>query len=450
MKQGAWKNGPPGKGPAGLAYVLRALRHRNYQLFFGGQSVSLVGTWMTRIATSWLVYRLTGSALLLGVVGFAGQVPSFILAPFAGVLVDRWNRHRLLVVTQVLAMLQSLALAALALSGLIRVWHVLVLSVFQGVVNAFDMPARQAFVVEMVEGREDLPNAIALNSSMVNAARLLGPSIGGVVIAAAGEGWCFMVDGVSYLAVIASLLAMRITRRAAGPARGARLLGQLREGWVYAAGFAPIRSVLLLLALVSLVGMPYTVLMPVFANEILGGGPSTLGLLMAASGVGALVGAVFLAARRSVLGLGKFIPLAAAAFGAGLIAFSFSRSLWLSLPLMVLTGLGFMVQMAASNTVLQTIVEEDKRGRVMSFYTMAFMGTAPFGSLLAGSLAQKIGAPHTLMFGGVGCIVGAVWFAASLPSLRRDVRPIYVRIGILPEIAAGIHQTSELSVPPET
>jgi len=430
--------------------MLRALGHRNYKLFFSGQGVSMIGTWMTRIATSWLVYRLTGSALLLGVVGFAGQVPSFLLAPFAGVLVDRWNRHKLLVATQVLAMLQSLALAVLALTGLIKIWHVIALSIFQGVINAFDMPARQSFVVEMVERREDLPNAIALNSSMVNAARLLGPSIGGVVIAAVGEGWCFMIDGVSYLAVIASLLAMRLTPRASKPGKGVNMLNQLREGWRYATVFAPIRNVLLLLALVSLVGMPYTVLMPVFANEILRGGPNTLGLLMAASGVGALTGAMFLAARRSVLGLGKYIPLMAAAFGSGLMVFSFSRTLWLSLPLMVVTGLGFMAQMAASNTVLQTIVEEDKRGRVMSFYTMAFMGTAPFGSLLAGSLAERIGAPQTLMFGGLGCIAGAVWFASSLPSLREDVRPIYVKIGILPEIATGIHQTSELSVPPES
>ncbi len=438
------------KSRGGLAFMLRALGHRNYKLFFSGQSVSMIGTWMTRIATSWLVYRLTGSALLLGVVGFAGQIPSFVFAPFAGVLVDRWDRHKLLVATQVLAMLQSLALAILALTGLIKIWHVIALSIFQGVINAFDMPARQAFVVEMVERREDLPNAIALNSSMVNAARLLGPSIGGVVIAAVGEGWCFMIDGVSYLAVIASLLAMNITPRANRTKKGVNMLSQLREGWRYATGFAPIRKVLLLLALVSLVGMPYTVLMPVFANEILRGGPSTLGLLMAASGVGALIGAMFLAARRSVLGLGKYIPLTAAAFGSGLIAFSFSRVLWLSLPLMVLTGLGFMVQMAASNTVLQTIVEEDKRGRVMSFYTMSFMGTAPFGSLLAGSLAERIGAPRTLMFGGLGCIAGAIWFATSLPKLRRDVRPIYVKIGILPEIAAGIQQTSELSVPPES
>src|SRR6476660_3353661 len=301
------------------SFIFRALSHRNYQLFFAGQTVSLVGTWMTRIATSWLVYRLTGSALLLGVVGFAGQIPSFLLAPFAGVLVDRWNRHRLLVVTQVLALLQSLALAVLALTGLIKIWHVIVLSIFQGLINAFDMPARLAFVVEMVEKREDLANAIALNSSMVNAARLLGPSIGGIVIAAVGEGWCFMIDAISYVAVIVSLLVMTITPRVLSATNDANLFQQLREGWNYAVLFAPIRNVLLLLALVSLVGMPYTVLMPVFANQILHGGPSTLGLLMAASGVGALIGAMFLAARKNVLGLGKFIPLMAAAFGAGLI-----------------------------------------------------------------------------------------------------------------------------------
>jgi len=440
----------PSNKSRSTAFILRALAHKNYRLFFAGQSISLIGTWMTRIATAWLVYRLTGSALLLGVVGFAGQIPSFLLAPLAGVLVDRWNRQRLLVITQVLAMFQSLALALLTMTGLIKMWHVIVLSVLQGLINSFDMPARQAFVVEMVEKREDLANAIALNSSMVNAARLLGPSIGGVVIAAVGEGWCFMIDAVSYIAVIASLLAMTITARVIQPTKDANVFQQLREGWSYAAHFAPIRNVLLLLALVSLVGMPYTVLMPVFANDVLHGGPNTLGLLMAASGVGALVGALFLAARKTVLGLGKFIPLMAGAFGAGLIAFSFTRVLWLSLALMVVTGLGFMVQMAVSNTVLQTIVDEDKRGRVMSFYTMAFMGTAPFGSLLAGSVADRIGTPHTLLCGGIGCILGALWFATTLSDLRRDVRPIYERIGILPEVATGIQHSTELSIPPES
>jgi len=440
-------NGVKTSGPA---FMLRALAHKNYRLFFSGQSISLIGTWMTRIATSWLVYRLTGSALLLGVVGFAGQIPSFVLAPFAGVLVDRWNRHRLLVITQVLALLQSLALALLTMTGVIKMWHVIALSVFQGLINAFDMPARQAFVVEMVDSREDLANAIALNSSMVNAARLIGPSLGGVVIAAVGEGWCFMIDAISYLAVIASLLVMKLTPRLLLPTNDANIFRQLREGWSYVTRFAPIRDILLLVGLVSLVGMPYTVLMPVFANEVLHGGPNTLGMLMAASGVGALIGAMFLAARKSVLGLGKYIPLTAGAFGAGLILFSFTRVLWLALLFMVITGLGFMVQMAVSNTILQTIVDEDKRGRVMSFYTMAFMGTAPFGSLLAGSVAQRIGAPRTLLFGGIGCLLGAIWFATSLSELRRDVRPIYVRIGILPEVAKGIQQSTELSIPPES
>ncbi|HXO22293.1 MAG TPA: MFS transporter [Thermoanaerobaculia bacterium] len=427
--------------------MVRALRHRNYRLFFCGQSVSLIGSWMTRIATAWLVYRLTRSALLLGLVGFAGQIPSFLLAPFAGVLVDRWDRHRLLVVTQVLAMIQS---AALALAGVINIWHVLALSLFQGVINAFDMPARQAFVVEMVERREDMANAIALNSSMVNAARLLGPSLGGVIIAAMGEGWCFFLDAVSYLAVIASLLLMRVAARprAAAAAR-AKVLAELRAGFAYVAGSPVIRSILVLLALVSLVGMPYTVLMPVFAAGVLRGGPHTLGFLMAATGVGALAGAVFLANRKTVLGLGRVIPAAAALFGAGLVGFSLSRRLWLSLVLLVVTGLGFMVQMAASNTLLQTVVDDDKRGRVMSLYTMAIMGVTPFGSLLAGGLAHRLGAPRTLLWGGAGCIACALWFWSLVPRLREGVRPLYVRMGILPELPDGVASASELMVPPE-
>jgi MFS family permease len=417
---------------SGLGFMVRALDHRNYRLFFSGQSISLIGTWMTRIATSWLVYRLTNSALLLGVVGFVGQLPSFLLAPVAGVLVDRWNRRRLLVATQVMAMAQSLAMGVLTLTGAVRIWHVIALSAFQGVINAFDMPARQAFVVEMVDKPDDLSNAIALNSSMVNAARLLGPSIAGVIIAAVGEGWCFMLDGFSYLAVIASLLVMTLPRAIAERIEEENLFWQFREGWNYIVRFTPIRNILLLLALVSLVGMPYTVLMPVFANEILGGGPYTLGWLMAASGLGALIGALFLAARRTVLGLGKFIPATAAAFGAGLIAFAFSRSLWLSLLLMVVTGLGFMAQMAISNTLVQTIVDEDKRGRVMSFFTVATIGTTPFGSLLAGAMADRIGAPLTLLISGICCVAGALWFARTLPALRHEVRPIYVKMGILP------------------
>jgi len=439
----------PTKELSNTAFIFRSLRHRNYALFFSGQMVSMIGTWMTRIATSWLVYKLTGSALLLGLVGFAGQIPSFLLAPFAGVFVDRISRHRVLVITQILAMFQSAALAVLDLTGTIQIWHVMALAVFQGLINAFDMPARQAFVVEMVTDRNDLPNAIALNSTLINGSRLIGPSIGGVIIAWVGEGWCFAIDAFSYLAVIASLLAMKLAA-APLPQKRPSALHQLREGFAYVAGFQPIRNILLLLAFVSLVGFPYTVLMPVFAKDVLHGGPNLLGLLMGASGVGAVMGAGFLAARRSVIGLGKFIPGMAALFGVGLIAFSFSRIAWVSLLLMVVTGLGFMVQTATSNTLIQTIVDEDKRGRVMSFYTMAFMRTAPFGSLIAGYVADRIGAPNTLLIGGIGCIIGAVLFYRALPRLRDFVRPIYRQKGILPELQTGSSAAAELSVPPNS
>lgn len=438
------------KPPAvtGLRSIGRALRHRNYRLFFSGQSLSLIGTWLTRIATSWLIYRLTGSALLLGVLGFAGQIPTFLLSPLAGVLVDRWERHRVLVITQVMAMLQSGALAALALAGVIQVWHVVALSVVQGVINAFDMPARQALVVEMVEVRADLPNAIALNSSMVNAARLIGPSAAGVLIAGVGEGYCFLIDAVSYLFVIASLLMMRIPHRNVAR-RSSRVLADFEEGFAYVAGFTPIRSVLILLAVVSLLGTPYTVLLPVIAKEVLGGGASTLGILTAASGLGALCGALYLASRRSVLGLGRVIVASTAAFGLGLVAFSRVGTLWLALPLMFVTGGGMMLQMAASNTILQTIVDEDKRGRMMSLFNMAFFGTVPFGSLLAGVLAARIGAENTIALGGALCALASVVFLRGLPDLRRLVRPIYVRMGILPEIAEGIQAAEDLMRPPE-
>jgi MFS family permease len=411
--------------------LVRALRHRNYRLFFAGQSLSLVGTWITRIATSWLVYRLTGSVLLLGVVGFCGQIPTLFLAPVAGVFVDRWNRHRVLIVTQVLSTVQSLALAALALAGIITVPQVLVLQIFQGVINAFDTPARQAFVVTMIEDRADLPNAIALNSTMVNASRIVGPSIGGVVIAAVGEGWCFLLDAVSYLAVIASLLAMRVPAQLPRTAT-TRVAEELRAGLAYVTRFSPIGTVLLLLALVSTMGMPYTVLMPAVAAKVLHGGPHTLGLLMGASGTGAVGGAVYLASRRTVIGLGRVIAIAVAVFGGGLVAFSQSRSLWLSLLLLPLVGAGFMVSLAASNTVVQTLVEEQLRGRVMAFYTMAFLGTAPIGSLLAGLLASRIGESSTIAFGGIACLLGGAWFASRLPHLRALVRPIYIERGILP------------------
>jgi MFS family permease len=429
--------------PSGWRFALRALRSRNYRLFFGGQSVSLVGTWMTRLATSWLVYRLTGSAYLLGLVSFAGQVPTFLLGPFAGVWVDRLDRRRVLIITQVLSMIQSFWLAGLVLWGQITFTEILWLSIFQGVVNAFDMPARQAFLTQMVDNREDLPNAIALNSSMVNGSRLIGPSLAGIVIAGYGEGYCFLIDGISYIAVIFSLLMMRVTIRQVTRKREGDI-AELREGWRYVTRFQPVRSLLLLLALVSLVGMPYTVLMPIFATQILHGGPHTLGFLMGASGIGALSSAVWLATRKSVLGLGKIIPMMSGMFGAGLIAFAVSRSLPLSLILMLFTGFGMMQQMAASNTILQTIVSDDMRGRVMSYYSMAFAGTAPFGSLAAGYIADRIGAPATLMIGGAACMVGALWFVTQLQRIRHQIRPIYIRLGILPEIAAGIQTAAVL------
>ncbi len=411
--------------------LLRALRSRNYRLFFEGQLVSLVGTWMTRVATAWLVYRLTHSAFLLGLTGFAGQAPIFFLTPLAGVWVDRWNRHRTLIVTQILSMLQSFALAALTLSGLITIWELIALVAFQGVINAVDMPARQAFVVEMIERREDLGNAIAMNSSMVNGARLVGPAVAGVVIAAVGEGYCFLIDGFSYLAVIASLVAMRVT---AGPRpERQRMTTELIEGWRYVRDSHPIRAVLLFLALVSLVGMPYTVLMPIFAGTVLHGDAHTLGFLMAASGVGALLGAITLAMRPTVLGLGRVIVISATLFGAGLIGLGVSRTVWWSLVAVAVAGYGMMRHMAASNTILQTIVDEDKRGRVMAYYSMAFQGISPFGSLVAGAVAAKAGAPWTMIGGGALCAIGAVMFQRELPTLRRLVRPIYREMGILVE-----------------
>ncbi len=389
---------------------------------------------MQQIAMSWLVYRLTNSAFLLGIVGFLGQIPTFLLAPFAGVIADKYNRHRVLIVTQTLAMLQALILSALVLANCITVGHIMTLSIFLGLVNSFDIPVRQAFTVEMIEEREDLGNAIALNSSMVNAARLLGPSLAGILIAGLGEGICFLLNAISYTAVIASLLAMKITPRQIGPS-DAHVLHGLREGFVYAFNFAPIRSILILLGLVSLMGVPYQVLMPVFAKDIFHGGPITLGFLTAMSGVGALTGAIYLAGRKSVIGLGKIIPLASGFFGSGVIAFALSRTLWFSMAVMCMTGFAMMVQMAASNTVLQTIVEEDKRGRIMGLFTMAFMGMVPFGSLLAGSLASKIGAPNTLLLGGTCCVIGALMFVRKLPSLREKVRPIYIEKGIIPDVA---------------
>jgi MFS family permease len=426
----------------GTSLMLRALRSRNYKLFVAGQGVSLIGTWIQQIALSWLVYTLTHSAVLLGVVGFSSQIGMFVLSPLGGVVADRLNRHRLLIATQALAMAQALAIGVLVLAHAVAVWQIVALSLFLGVVNAFDMPARQAFVVDMIEERDDLPNAIALNSSMVNGARLVGPAVAGLLIAAAGVGWCFLINAASYVAVIAALLAMRIAARQPH-GRGRRMGHELREGFAYTFGFAPIREILLLIALASVAAMPYSTLMPIFAVQLLHGGASTLGFLSAAGGVGALAGAAILAARRTVRGLGRWIPVACAGFGAALIAFSFSRSLPLSLLLQAGVGLAMITHLAASNTILQTIAGDEWRGRVMSFYGMAFMGMMPFGSLLAGVVAHQIGAPRTVMLGGAICIAGAAAFAWRLPALRKLVRPIYRERGIIPEVATGLEAATE-------
>ena len=387
---------------------------------------------MTRLATSWLVYRMTHSALLLGIVSFAGQIVSFLLGPFAGVWVERLDRQKLLVWTQALAAIQSLALAALTLAHVITLWEIIALSAFQGLINAFDMPGRQSFLVQMVEDRTDLSNAIAINSSMANGARLIGPAIAGVVIGAMGEGWCFLIDGISYFAVIASLLMMNI--RPLNIVRHASsMLEQMREGWDYVRGFRPIRTILLAFALMSLMGWPYAVLLPIFAGQVLHGNAYTLGWLTGASGIGALISGISLAMRKTVLGLTRMIQIAAAMLGGALILFGLSRTVWLSLVLMVFVGFGLMQCAAASNTIIQSLVEEDKRARVMSFYMMAFFGSAPFGSLLAGTLAHNIGAPHTVILTGAFCVAGSLWFTVELPKVRAVMRPIYRQMGLLPD-----------------
>lgn len=428
--------------------MLGALRHRNFRLFFLGQSVSLVGTWMQQVALIWLVYRLSDSAFLLGLVGFCSQIPSFCLAPVAGVYTDRWNLRRTILVTQILAMCQAALLAALTLTGTVAVWHVLACSVCLGFVTAFDIPARQAFLIQMVEGRANLPSAIGLNSAMFNGARLVGPAVAGFLIALMGEGICFLLNASSYVAVLASLLAMRLPPQAAARPRR-RVLQELSEGFRYAFGFPPIREILLLLAVVNMAAMPLMVLMPIFAASVLGGGSDTLGLLTAAMGLGALLGALRVAHRKSVLGLGRQIAWSGGLFGLSLIAFSLSQLLWLSLLLLVVAGFVLMLETASSNTILQTIVDDDKRGRLMSFYAMAFLGAAPLGSLAAGSLAAHLGVARAVQIAGMMCILGAAVFAWRLSALRELVRPIYQRIGILPDVSSGLPCAAEVTAPPD-
>lgn len=410
-------------------HIFRSLKYRNFRLYFGGQSLSLIGTWIQRIAMPWLVYDISHSVVLLGIVGFAGQIPTFLLAPFAGVIVDRKNRYYIIIATQILAMIQALTLAVLVFTGEIEVWHILLLSVVLGLINAFDMPARQSFMIEMVEKKEDLGNAIALNSTMVNGARLLGPSIAGVLISLTGEGTCFLINGLSYILVILSLFLMKVKLKERIK-KSSKVFHELAEGFKYTFGFKPIKYIILLLALVSLVGMPYAVLMPVYAKEILHGDSHTFGFLMGASGLGAISGALYLASRRNAAGLEKIIPVSASVFGLGLILLSMSRVFWLAILIMVLTGAGMMLVLASGNTVIQTVIDDSKRGRVMSIYAMAFFGTAPFGSLFAGSLAKFIGTPYTLAIGGFACIVGATFYLRKIPELQRLIRPAYEKQGI--------------------
>jgi MFS family permease len=397
---------------------------------------------MQRIAMPWLVYHMTGSTILLGVVSFTGQVPTFLLAPVAGVLTDRWNRYQVLLVTQILSMIQATILAWLCLSGTIQIWQIIVLSIGLGCVNAFDVPSRQSFVIDMVEKKEDLGNGIALNSLMFNGARIIGPSIAGIILASTSEGICFLLNAISYVFVIISLLMMKIKAKEVSR-KAFNILNELKEGLNYTFGFSPIRHLIILLGISSLMGMSYSVLMPVFAKEVLHGGSHTYGFLMGAAGFGAMMGALFLASRETVLKLGRIVPASAFLFGVGLIVLSFSRIFSLSLLMMVFVGLGMMMQTAASNTVLQTITDDDKRGRVMSFYTMAIMGTAPFGSLMSGWLAKVIGTPGTILTGGIVTVMGSVIFLRKLPELKALVRPVYIKMGIIPEIATGIQTASE-------
>lgn len=411
--------------------TFRALRSRNYRLFFTGQGISVIGTWMTRLATSWLVYRLTESPFLLGLVGFVEQIPSLFLSPLAGVWVDRWNRHRTIVTTQIASMVQSFLLAALALTGTINISWIIALSLMQGIIQAIEVPARQAFVIQMVENRADLSNAIALNSSIFNMGRLVGPAIAGIVVAAVGEGWCYFIDGVSYLAVIISLLSMKL-RRIVNKSEKREILHELAEGWSYILSSPALRWILLMLGLISLFGLPFTTLLPIMAGTVFSGGPHTLGFLMAAMGLGAFTCAVTLALRKSVRGLGKWLAIAATTLGISLILFGLLKILWVSLVLMFCAGFGMMQQIVTSNTILQTIVADDKRGRVMSYYALALFGFMPIGSLLAGTLASRIGTPQTLMLEGAFCLLAAVWFWGRLDEVRRAIRPIYIEMGLIP------------------
>jgi len=409
-----------------VASVWRALRHRNFRRFFAGQALSLIGTWMQQTALAWLIYAKTDSPGWLGVVGFAAQIPTFFLAPIAGVYVDRWNRHRLIIATQTLAMLQAIAITALAFADAITVERVICLNLFLGVIYAFDIPARQAFLFDLVGASEDLSNAIALNSSMVNGARLIGPALAGLMLLQSSPAVCFLINALSYLAVLASLLAIRLPPARLNSTPPRHMLTDLAEGFGYAFRFRPVRALLLLAMTISFLGSSYSVLMPVFAQEILRGDSDTYGFLNSAAGSGALLAATLLASRKNIAGLGEWIALAPALLGMGLIGLSFSQMFWLSLLIVMVNGFAVMTHMAASNTVLQSIVDENKRGRVMSLYTVAFMGTLPLGSLTSGFVASQLGPAITVRICGVCCILCALVFFARLHKIREMIHPMRV------------------------
>lgn len=431
------------KRSQGPGVMFRSLNYRNYRLFFSGQGISLIGTWMQRIAMPWLVYEITGSVFLLGVVSFSGQIPTFILTPLAGVITDRWSKYRVILLANVLSLIQAFVLAILCLTGTVQLWHIIVLAIGLGIVNAFEVPARQSFIVDMVEKKEDLGNAIALNSIIFNGARIIGPSVAGIILATSSAGVCFMINAVSYVFVIVSLLMMDKIKKPVKK-KEEHVFKELVDGFRYTFGYAPIKHLIILLTVSSLLGMSYSVLMPVFTKEILHGSSHTYGFLMGAAGVGALMGAIYLASRKSVIKLGSIVPYSAMLFGMSLIALSFSRNILVSLILMFFIGLGMMTQTAASNTILQTITDDDKRGRVMGFYSMAIMGTAPFGSLMAGGLAKVAGAPFTILFVGTATVIGAFFFMKELPELMKIVQPVYVKMGVIPVAKSALQDASEV------
>ncbi|MCK9436202.1 MAG: MFS transporter [Synergistaceae bacterium] len=429
--------------------LFRALRNKNYRLFFYGQTLSLVGTWIQQVALSWLIYSVTNSPFLLGFVMFAGQLPTFLIAPFAGVLADRYDKRKMIIITQAVAMLQAILLAIFVLTNHINVTVLIILNIILGISNAFDIPTRQSFVIQMVDHKEDLPNAIALNSSIVNGSRLIGPAIAGILVASLGEGICFLINAISFVFVIISLLLMKIEKEEKAGNEKVSILKQLKEGYQYSFGFLPIRSVILLLAVVSLFGNPYLVLLPVFAKDILSGNATTLGYLNSAVGIGALSAALYLASRKSTLGLGKIIATTTFIFAFSLVSFSFSKTFTLSVIILLFCGFGMMMQTAGSNTILQTLSNDDMRGRVMSFYTVAFRGMAPFGSLWAGTFADNFGAPVTVLISGIVCLGAGMLFFKNLKIIRIAAKPIYQQKGILPEAAKGVQVASNLSLPPE-